>query len=128
MTHSARLETWRHPTTGRATGRAVAGKANSGAGGDIGGDKVETEWRHQTLSMSCSPFGVPGPVPAGRHTEGCFDARKAGPLLAVPCLESDFCCANVLPARAARRLAALVSDVEARRCVAMVDKALTAHG
>jgi hypothetical protein len=110
VTHRAEgpgVETWRHSTAGRPASRAVAGKTTGGDGGDSGGDKVETEWRHQTLSTSYPPFGFPGPALAAPKPAGCADARTAGLLLAVPCLESAFCGAKDSAARAATRPAAL---------------------
>ena len=44
------VETWRQAAADRPETRANAGDEAGGAGGDNGGDKVETEWR-QTLSL-----------------------------------------------------------------------------
>lgn len=84
------LETWRQPPANQAPSRAVAGRSASGAGGGRGGDKVEAEWRHQTLSLLLSTPRTP-----------CTDPPGSG--FAPYSLEPESCCAKGSPARAPTR-------------------------
>ena len=74
---------------------------------------VETRWRQQSLSVysSLAPALPSSAANASPHRPPQLatgaDARTLGLLLAVPCLETDFCRAKDLSARAAYRPAAV---------------------
>jgi len=105
MTHRAdrpTVETWRQHPTDRPETRATAEETACKGGGGSAGDMVETEWRHQALSIPLLPSLSPSPPTWPRPADGA-DARQAGPVLAAPALEAAFGGAKGLPARAAHR-------------------------
>ena len=105
MTHRAdrpALETWRQHPADRPQSRADAEETARRCGGGNAGDRVETEWRQQALSIPFLPSRPPpSPLVPPRLAGGA--GFKPGPLLAVLALESAFGGAKGSPARAPHR-------------------------